>query len=377
MKKTKHQFETLAIKSTENTFINSDPVSTPIYLSSTYKRNEDGSYNNDFIYSRNGNPNRNIVETSIAALEGANYGFAFASGIGAISAVFQLLKAGDHIILPDDVYYAVNKLIEDVLKRWNLTYSMIDMSNIEAVENAIQQNTQLIWLESPSNPQLKISDIKSISKIAKKNNILTVVDNTWLTPVFQSPMKLGADIVVHSSTKYFGGHSDVLGGCVVLNDSKLADGLKAIQRLSGAVPSPFDCWLIGRGIQTLHLRITKQTKNAFKLAKYLESHPKVLQVLYPGLKSHPQHKLAKKQQNKGYGAMVSILLNMTEEETYNISTKLKLFTSATSLGGVESLVEHRKSVEGPDSLTPNNLIRISVGIEHIDDLIADWEQVLS
>ena len=377
MKKTKHQFETLAIKSTENTFINSDPVSTPIYLSSTYKRNEDGSYNNDFIYSRNGNPNRNIVETSIAALEGANYGFAFASGIGAISAVFQLLKAGDHIILPDDVYYAVNKLMEDVLKRWNLTYSMIDMSNIEAVENAIQQNTQLIWLESPSNPQLKISDIKSISKIAKKNNILTVVDNTWLTPVFQSPMKLGADIVVHSSTKYFGGHSDVLGGCVVLNDSKLADGLKAIQRLSGAVPSPFDCWLIGRGIQTLHLRITKQTKNAFKLAKYLESHPKVLQVLYPGLKSHPQHKLAKKQQNKGYGAMVSILLNMTEEETYNTSTKLKLFTSATSLGGVESLVEHRKSVEGPDSLTPNNLIRISVGIEHIDDLIADWEQVLS
>ena len=303
--------------------------------------------------------------------------FAFASGIGAISAVFQLLKVGDHVILPDDVYYAVNKLMEDVLKRWNLTYSMIDMSNIEDVENAIQQNTQLIWLESPSNPQLKISDIKSISKIAKKNNILTVVDNTWLTPVFQNPMKLGADIVVHSSTKYFGGHSDVLGGCVVLNDSKLADDIKAIQRLSGAVPSPFDCWLIGRGIQTLHLRITKQTKNAFKLAKYLESHPKVLQVLYPGLKSHPQHKLAKKQQNKGYGAMVSILLNMTEEETYNISTKLKLFTSATSLGGVESLVEHRKSVEGPDSLTPNNLIRISVGIEHIDDLKADWEQALS
>ena len=377
MNKTKLKFETLAIKSTENTFENSKPVSTPIYLSSTYKRNNDGSYNNDFVYSRSDNPNRSILESSIAKLESSNYGFAFSSGLGAISAIFQLLKAGDHIVLPDDAYYAGKKLMNDVLKRWDLTYSLVNMNDIVAVKNTIQNNTRLIWIESPSNPLLKIADIQLISELAKENDILTVVDNTWLTPVFQNPIKLGVDIVVHSSTKYFGGHSDVVGGCVVLNDAKLAENLKAIQTLSGAVPSPFDCWLISRGIQTLHLRISKQTENALKLAKYLEKHPKVIQVNYPGLKSHPQHKLAKKQQNNGYGAMISILLDMNENESYKMSTKLKLFTSATSLGGVESLVEHRKSVEGITSTTPGNLIRISVGIEHIDDLKADWKQGLN
>jgi cystathionine gamma-synthase len=377
MKKPKLKFQTLAIKSTESTFSNSEPVSTPIYLSSTYKRNADGSYNNDLVYSRNDNPNRNIVETSIAKLEKGSYGLAFSSGLAAISAVFQLLKAGDHIILPDDAYYAVKKLMNTVLKRWELSYSLVDMTNLAEVKSVVQKNTRLIWLESPSNPQLKISDIKAIAEIAKKNNMLTVVDNTWLTPVLQNPIKLGADIVVHSSTKYFGGHSDVVGGCVVLNNTELAESLKAIQTLSGAVPSPFDCWLIARGVQTLHLRVSKQTKNAIKLAKYFENHPKISQVNYPGLKSHPQHKLAKKQQNNGFGAMISILLDMSENESFNLITRLKLFTSATSLGGVESLVEHRKSVEGVTSTTPGNLIRISVGIEHIDDLIVDWEQALT
>jgi len=374
--KSKPKFETLAIKSTENKMVSATPVSTPIYLTSTYKRNEDGSYNNDLIYSRTGNPNRTVVEQSIAQLEQGNYAFAFSSGMAAISSVFQSLKAGDHIILPDDIYYAIKKLMEDVFKRWNLTYDLVDMSNLEAINKAIKPTTSLIWVESPSNPQLKISDIHAISKIAHKNNALCVVDNTWLTPVFQNPLNLGADMVVHSTTKYFGGHSDVLGGCIVLNNKELASKIENIQSLYGAVPAPFDCWLIARGIQTLHLRISKQTENAFKLAAYLEKHPKIEKVFYPGLKSHPQYALANKQQ-KGFGAMLSVLIKGNEKNAFKISTKLKYFTTATSLGGVESLVEHRKSVEGEKSPTPNNLIRISVGIEHIDDLISDWEQALN
>jgi len=371
------KFETLAIKSTENTFNNSEPVSTPIYLSSTYKRKGDGSYTNDLIYSRNDNPNRSIIENSIAQLESGKNAFAFSSGMAAISAVFQCLKSGDHILLPDDIYFTIKKLLEDVLKRWNLSYDLVDMCNLSAVEKAIKPNTAMIWVETPSNPQLKISDIKAIAELAHKNKAICTVDNTWLSPVFQNPLVLGADIVVHSTTKYFGGHSDVLGGAVVVDSDELADKLKSIQVLSGAVPSPFDCWLIGRGIQTLHLRISKQAENAFALAKFLENHPKIEKVNYPGLKSHPQHEIAKHQQNNGYGAMLSVLINGDEKAAFEISTKLKYFTTATSLGGVESLVEHRKSVEGPTSPTPSNLLRISVGIEHIHDLIADWEQALS
>ncbi len=375
--KSKPKFETIAIKSTENNFRDSEPVSTPIYLSTTYKRGKDGSYKNDFIYSRHDNPNRKIVEDSIAQLENGKYAFAFSSGMAAISAVLQSLKSGDHIILPNDIYYAIKKLMSEVFKDWNLSYDLVEMTNLNAINKAIKPNTSLIWLESPSNPLLKISDISAIAKIAHKNKIICAVDNTWSTPVLQNPLKLGADIVMHSSTKYFGGHSDVIGGCIVVKDSKLAKKIKSIQMLSGAVPSPFDCWLIARGIQTLHLRVMKQTKNAFELAKYLEKHPRIEKVNYPGLKSHPQHLTAKKQQKNGFGAMLSVLVKASEIESFDISTKLCYFTTATSLGGVESLVEHRKSVEDKNSTTPANLLRISVGIEHIDDLIADWENALS
>lgn len=373
----KPKFETLAIKSTENTFSDVNPVSIPIYLSSTYKRNANGTYNNDFVYSRNDNPNRQVIEKSIAKLENGRYAFAFSSGMSAVSAILQSLKTGDHVILPDDIYFTIKKLFNEVLKPWGLSYNQVDMTDLQAIENAIKPNTTMIWVETPSNPQLKLSDIKAVSKLAHKNNALCVVDNTWLTPVFQNPLNFGADIIIHSTTKYFGGHSDVLGGALVLNDEKIASKIKSIQQLNGAVPAPFDCWLIGRGIQTLHLRVSKQSENAFKLAKYLEKHPKVKQVNYLGLKSHPQHNLAINQQNNGFGAMLSVLIDGTEQEAFNVSTKLTYFTTATSLGGVESLVEHRKSVEGPDSLTPNNLLRISVGIEHIEDLIADWEQALN
>ncbi len=374
--KAKPKFETFAIKSTQNQFSNAEPISTPIYLSTTYKRNNDGSYNNDLVYSRNDNPNRKIVEHSIAVLENGNHAYAFSSGMAAVNSIFQTLKTGDHIILPDDIYYAIKKLMDQVFEPWGLKYDLVDMTDLIAVENAIKPATSLIWIESPSNPQLKISNIAAISKIAKNKNILCVVDNTWATPVFQNPLEIGADIVMHSSTKYFGGHSDVIGGCIVLNDNNLAEKIKNIQVLSGAVPSPFDCWLIARGIQTLHLRVTKQAENALKLAQYLENHSKIEKVNYPGLASHSQHLIAKKQLKNGFGAMLSILIKGNEKETFEISTKLKYFATATSLGGVESLVEHRKSVEGNDSPTPSNLLRISVGIEHIDDLIADWENAL-
>ena len=375
--KSKPKFATLAIKSVENHFESSEPVSTPIYLSSTYKRSSDGSYNNDLVYSRSDNPNRSIVEKSIAQLENGKYSFAFSSGMAAINAVFQSLKCGDHIILPNDIYYAIKKLLEQVFKRWKLTFDFVDMSDLKAIEKAIKVSTVLVWVESPSNPQLKISDIEAISNIAHKNNAICCVDNTWATPVLQNPLRLGADIVMHSSTKYFGGHSDVIGGALVLNNEKLADKIKDIQVLSGAVPSPFDCWLIARGIQTLHLRITKQSENAYKLAQFFKNHSKVEKVLYPGFESHPQHLLAKKQQKNGFGAMLSVLIKGSEKEVFKISTQLKYFTTATSLGGVESLVEHRKSVEGTNNTTPNNLLRISLGIEHIDDLIEDWKNALS
>jgi len=374
--KPKPKFETIAIKSIENHCKGAEPVSTPIYLSTTYKRHNDGSYVNDLIYSRNDNPNRKIVEQSIAQLEKGKYAFAFSSGMAAVSAIFQSLKTGDHIILPNDIYYAIKKLMLEVFKRWDLTYDLVEMTNIEAIKEAIKPNTSLIWIETPSNPQLKISEISAISKLATKNKIICVVDNTWATPVLQNPLELGADIAMHSSTKYFGGHSDVIGGCIILNNEALAKKIKSIQLLSGAVPSPFDCWLIARGIQTLHLRVMKQTENAFKLAHFLDKNPKIEKVYYPGLKSHPQHLIAKQQQ-KGFGAMISVLINGNEDESFKISTKLKYFTAATSLGGVESLVEHRKSVEGENSTTPANLLRISVGIEHIDDLINDWKMALS
>ncbi len=370
-------FETQAIKSTQNQMTGIRPVNMPIYLSTTFIRNEDGSYNNNFIYSRHGNPNRQILENSVARLEKGEVCYAFSSGMAAIHAIFQSLKAGDHIILPDDVYYNVYMLVSQVFTRWGLEFTRVDMTDINEITNAIQSNTALIWVESPSNPQLKITDIKKVAELARSNHALLLVDNTWPSPVLQQPIELGADIVIHSATKYFGGHSDVLGGCIVLKEKNdTARRIGQIQSLSGGVPSPFDCWLVARGIQTLHLRIMAQTRTAAKLASYLVGHSMIEKVNYPGLESHPQHLIAAKQMRNGYGAMLSVLVRGDRETAMKVANKLNLFTTATSLGGVESLVEHRKSVEGPDSPTPDNLLRISVGLENADDLVADWEQAL-
>jgi len=374
----KHHFSTLAIKSTENTFEEARPVSMPLYLSTTYVRNPDGSYNHDFLYSRADDPNRKVLENSIALLEKGAVAYCFASGMAAVSAVFQSLRPGDHILLPDDIYFNIYALVKEVFEPWQLEASLVDMSDLDAIKTATKSNTRLIWLETPSNPQLKITDLEAVVAFAKKQNCLVAVDNTWPTPVLTRPIEWGVDIVVHSTTKYFGGHSDVLSGAVVLKEqNERAERIARIQALSGGVPAPFDCWLISRGIQTLALRVKAQTQSAQQLAEFLEQHPAIEQVNYPGLDSHPQHAIAKKQMPDGFGAMLSVLVKGDAKQAMALSNRLELFTTATSLGGVESLVEHRKSVEGEDSPTPGNLLRISVGLEDARDLILDWERALA
>ena len=370
-------FSTLAIKSTLKTDPTTGAIIPPITLSTTFERGTDGSYKNDFVYSRENNPNRQQLEKSIALLENGAIGVAFASGMAATTALFQTLQPGDHILLPHDVYYATSVMAQTIFGNKGVEVDHVAMYDIKAVKKAIRPNTALVWLETPSNPQLNVSDIKKIAKLAHQVGALCAVDNTWGTPVLQQPINYGADVVMHSTTKYFGGHSDLLGGCLVLKqDGELANQIKTIQKLTGGVPSPFECWLTSRGIRTLHLRVMQQTKNAFRLAKYLEKHPKIEQVNYPGLKSHPHHKIAKKQMKGGYGAMLSVQVKGDAAYAMQLTGRLQLFTTATSLGGVESLVEHRKSIEGPASPTPDNLLRISVGLEYVEDLIADWEQAL-
>lgn len=368
---------TLAIKSTENRLHDSRPVSTPIYLSTTFERRDDGSYTNDFVYSRDSNPNRQILEESIALLEGGEVAYAFSSGMAAIHAVLQSLQHGDHLLIPDDVYYNLYTLLVDVLERWGLSYTKVDMASPQAISASIQTNTRLIWLETPSNPQLKVSDITAVAHLAQQHGCLVAVDNTWPTPILQQPLLLGADIVVHSTTKYFGGHSDVLSGAVVLKQQgELAQRIRAIQKYGGSVPSPFDCWLVCRGIQTMPLRVQAQSTSALHLANFLANHPAIASVNYPGLPEHPQHNISKQQMRKGFGGMLSVLVKGDANQAMTISNKLELFTTATSLGGVESLVEHRQSVEGTNSKTPVNLLRLSVGLEDVEDLIADWKQAL-
>lgn len=371
-------FETKAIQSTLIHDAQTSSVTQPIYLTTTFERETDGSYAHGYVYSRLDNPNRKQLEESVTILENGDKAFAFASGMAAINTVFQTLKTGDHIIIPDDAYYAAEILLKDVYERWGLQMTKADMSDNNAVQNAIQPNTKLIWVESPSNPLLKISDIEGIAAIAHQTGALCAVDNTWATPVLQQPLNLGADIVMHSTTKYFGGHCDVLGGIVVLkNNIELAEKISSIQTKGGAVPSPFDCWMISRGIKTLALRVKAQTESAGKLANFLSTHTKVERVNYPGLPTHTNHTVAARQMTGGFGAMLSVQIKGDAKEAMALTGRLKLFTTATSLGGVESLIEHRQSVEGPYTQTPSNLLRVSVGVEHIDDLIKDWEHALA
>ncbi len=376
----KIHFETRAIQATEPTGDETGSVANAIYPSTTFKREDDGSYASGFIYSRKHNPNRQLLESALAQIEGGSRAFAFASGMAAINTVLQSLQAGDHVIVPDDAYYELRRTMTELFVNWNLSHTQVDMTDLQAVRAAVKPNTRLIWIESPSNPLLKVTDIKAVADVAHRNGALCVVDNTWCTPVLQRPLELGADAVMYSTTKYFGGHSDSLSGALVVGEQtpdEFLGRLANIQNLSGAVPSAFDSWLITRGIKTMKLRICQQVANAKKLAVYLSDHPKVKKVHFPDLPGHPQHAIAQKQNPDGCGAMLSVEIGDDQTSSMAVIAQLKLFTAATSLGGVESLVEHRKSVEGPASSTPENLIRISVGIEHIEDLVADWHQALA
>jgi cystathionine gamma-synthase len=369
------KIETLAIRSTHYTDENAGAIAPPIYFSTTFERETDGSFAKDFIYSRIDNPNRQLLEKSLAMLENGTHAYAFASGLAAIASVLQLLNTGDHVIAGDDAYYAAMLQIREIFGHLGISLTQVDMTNPENVEKAIQPNTKLIWAETPSNPLLKITDIQKIAEIAHSHNALCGVDNTWATPILQKPLELGADIVQHSTTKYFGGHSDVLGGALIVKNAELAERIRKIQVYAGAVASPFDCWLLTRGIKTLPLRVKTQTENAKKIANFLNSHANVEVVHYPGLESHSGFETAKKQMTD-FGGMLSFQVKGGQTEAMQVAAKLKLFIRATSLGGVESLIEHRRSIEGIHSQTPENLLRMSVGIEAVDDLIEDLEQAL-
>ncbi len=354
-------------------------VSMPIILSTTFERDTEGGFpEGRDIYARASNPNRRALESKLAALENGAVAITFASGQAATMSVFNLLEPNCHVIIPDDIYYGTRVILENLYKRWGLTYSAIDMSNINTIKKNIKKNTKLIWIESPSNPSLKIADIEAIVKLAAGKNILTACDNTWATPYFTRPLDMGVDIVMHSTTKYFGGHSDVTGGCIVLKtDGDLSLKIREYQTLGGAVPSSFDSWLLYRSLSTFPIRMKVHGENAQKLADFLEKHPNVEQVLYPGLKTNAHHKTAKKQMKGGFGGMMSILVKGGADETLKMASNLKLVKHATSLGGVETLVDHRQSAEGVHSVSPPNLLRISVGIENIADLIEDFAQALS
>ncbi len=370
--------ETIAVHGSHLKDETAGAIAAPVFLTTTFERALDGTYPKGHMYSRNSNPNRTALEKGLTALEGASRGFAFGSGLAAVNAVFQCLQSRDHILMPEIGYYASYKLAEEILGPWGLEVTQVDMTDLAAVEKAVQKNTKLIWAETPANPMLSITDIKGLSTIAKKYGLKLGVDNTLGTPVLQNPIAQGADIVMHATTKYIGGHSDIMGGAVLLKeDDEWAKRIERVQILMGATPNPLDCYLLARGLKTLPLRMREHSANALELAKRLEKHPKVERVHYPGLESHPQHALAKAQMPQGFSGMIALQVKTGEIETREMAGKLQIFQQATSLGGVESLVEHRKSIEGPQSTTPGNLLRFSIGLEHVDDLWADLEQALA
>ena len=369
------QTETIAIHAGNLTRSTTGDVTPPISLSTTFFRDDHGGYPGGHMYSRVSNPNRSALESVMAKLEKGAEACAFSSGNTAGMSVFQALPAGSHIIAPDDMYWGFKKQLQSIFAGI-LEIDFADLTDIEKVAGYIRPNTVMIWIETPSNPLLKITDIAAVAAIAKKHNLILACDSTFASPCFQNPILQGADIVMHSSTKYIGGHSDVLGGILVTAaKTDFWDKIRNIQQVGGAVPSPFDCYLLLRSIKTLPYRMKGHAENGMALAKYLEAHSKIEAVYYPGLPSHPQYEIAKKQMT-GYSGMLSVLVSGDAANARRVVNSVRLFAQATSLGGVESLIEHRASVEGPDSKTPQNLIRISVGLEHIDDLIADIEQAL-
>ncbi|MGW7444241.1 cystathionine gamma-synthase [Kitasatospora sp. NPDC054795] len=382
---TEHQlpqgFETLAIHAGQEADPQTGAVVTPIYQVSTYKQDGVGGLRGGYEYSRSANPTRTALEECLAALEGGARGLAFASGLAAEDTLLRsILKPGDHIVIPNDAYGGTFRLFAKVLTRWGVEFSVANTQDLATVRDAIRPNTRAVWVETPSNPLLGITDLAALAEVAHGAGALLVVDNTFASPYLQQPIALGADAVVHSTTKYMGGHSDVVGGALVLADAGLGEEVAYHQNAMGAVSGPFDAWLVLRGIKTLGVRMDRHSANAEKVAELLASHPKVSQVLYPGLPEHPGHDIAAKQM-KAFGGMVSFRVAGGEEAAVEVCNRAQLFTLGESLGGVESLIEHpgrmtHASVAGSALEVPSDLVRVSVGIESIDDLLADLKQAL-
>jgi cystathionine gamma-synthase len=376
-KPTKRRIETETVHMGNHIDPHTGAVVPPIVMSTTFAREADGSFPSGYVYTRSDNPNRHALEESLANLEGGARALAFSSGQAATNAVFQMLKSGDHVVIANEAYFGTPKLVREIFSHLGIIASYVDMSNLAAVKAAMTAQTKIVWIETPSNPLLTISDIQAISEIAHQYGALVVADNTWASPLVQRPLAHGADIVMHSTTKYISGHTDVLGGALIFarNDDVTARA-QMVQTLGGAVPSPFDCWLMMRGIRTLALRVRQQVASAQRVAEFLADHPAIERVNYPGLDSHAGHAIAARQMTNGFGGMLSFHVQGGADTAMAIAARLQLFTRATSLGGIESLIEHRASIEGPTSATPQNLLRVSIGIEHVDDLIDDLRQAI-
>jgi cystathionine gamma-lyase len=377
------KFATKAIHGGQEPDPTTGAIMTPIYQTSTYAQQGLGEHKG-YEYARTGNPTRTALENCLASLENGKYGLAFASGLAAEHAVLSLLSSGDHMVSCDDLYGGTYRIFERILGRYQVQTSYVTASNVDEYEQAIRPNTRLIWLETPTNPLLRLVDIRAVAEIAHRHNLLLVVDNTFSSPYFQRPLELGADIVLHSTTKYINGHSDVIGGAVVMNDQQVYESIKFFQNAAGGVPGPHDAWLTLRGIKTLAVRMRQHEENAHIVARFLSEHPRVEKVYYPGLASHPDHELAKRQM-RGFGGMVSFQFKGTLADVDKVVRRFQIFTFAESLGGVESLVCHPASMTHgaiPREIREarglnDTLLRLSIGIEDAEDLLTDLEQALA
>jgi len=377
MSKKSKRIETIAIHASMDHSSGTKSVVPPVEVSTNFEHSEKGHLDGELIYTRHENPNRLQLEKVLTELEGGEACAAFSSGMAAIGAIFQAMEEGSHIIVPEDVYHGTRSTLNTFGKRWNLEFTYTDMTNLEGVQNKIQPNTKLIYVETPSNPLMHITDLEKVCTLAKSIGAKVCVDNTWPSPMNLNPIEFGADLVMHSTTKYLAGHSDLLGGAIIsAKQDELFEKIRSIQQVQGAVPSPRDCWLLCRSIRSFPYRMRAHNENAGKIATFLSEHPKVKDVFYPGLESHKGHEIARAQMS-GFGGMISFLFNGNEAETIQAVAGSKLITRATSLGGIESTWEHRRSSEGEHSHSPENLIRLSVGLEHPDDLIEDLKSALS
>lgn len=375
-------FATRAIHAGQEPDPTTGAIMTPLYLTSTYVQSQPG-HHKGYEYSRTSNPTRKAYEDCLASLESGDHGFAFASGCAATTTVLHLLKAGDHVIANDDMYGGTFRLFDKVLRHNGIEFTYVDLTQEKNLKAHIRSNTRMVWLETPTNPMLKLSNIKAIAQITKLREIILAVDNTFMSPYFQRPLELGADIVVHSTTKFVNGHSDIVGGAVVTNSTSIAEKLAFLSNSMGAICSPFDAFICMRSLKTLPLRMEAHQKNAMQVAKYLEAHSKVESVIYPGLSSHPQHNLAKEQMS-GFGGMITFYIKGGLSESRAVLEKVRLFSLAESLGGVESLIEHpaiMTHASVPKEMREHlgisdNLIRLSVGVEDIEDLLSDLDQAL-